>query len=173
MIGPIQKSIHDNGRTLRKAVNAVALLVALAITLSTPLVYGLVAYQSVASGASFLAKLNADRLAKYIYEYSAMWQYQKLRLAEIVETDESPRHGRNRILDAAGTTVLAEAELPARFELTRSAAIVVSGETVGWVEHEAPLDHLLSRFGLVAMFSLILGLCTYLAIRIFPLRVLD
>ena len=173
MRAPGQRSIDINGRTLRKTVDAVALLVALAIALSTPLIYGLVAYQYEARTASFLAKLKSDRVAKYIYEHGATWPYQKIRLGELIETKDSPGDGASRILDAAGKTILAEARLPARFQFTRSSAIVVAGITVGSIEHDAPLDSLLSRLGLVALFSLLLGICTYLAVRIFPLRVLD
>ena len=173
MRGASQKSIDVNGRTLRKTVDAIAILVALAIALSTPLIYGLVAYQYEAATASLLAKLNADRVAGYIYEHGKMWTYQKIRLGELIETKQSSGEGANRILDAAGKMVVAEAELPARFQLTRSSAIVVAGATVGSIEHDTPLDSLLNRLGLVALFSLLLGFCTYLAVRIFPLRVLD
>ena len=85
--------------------------------------------------ASFLAKLNADRIARYIYEHGATWPYQKIRLGELIETKDSPGDGANRILDAAGKVIVAEAALPARFQFTRSSAIVVAGATVGSVEH--------------------------------------
>ena len=173
MTGQRQKSIDANGRTLRKTVDAIALLVALAISLSTPLIYGLVAYGYEAAAASFQAKLNADRVAAYIYEYGAMWPYHKLRLTELIETRPSAGEGANRLLDKAGKTIVAEAELPARLQLTRSAPIVVAGATVGSLENDAPLDAWLSRLGLVTLFSLLLGVCSYLAVRIFPLRLLD
>jgi diguanylate cyclase (GGDEF)-like protein len=102
-----------------------------------------------------------------------MWPYQKIRLVELIETKDAAGRGANRILDAAGKTIVTEAELSSRFQITRSSPIVVAGATVGSIEHDAPLDPLLSRLGLVALFSLLLGLCTYLAVRIFPLRVLD
>ncbi len=173
MRGLTQKSIDVDGRTLRRTVDAIALLVALTIALSTPLIYGVVAYQYEARTSSFLAKLNAERVAKYIYEHGETWPYQKVRLAELIETREPSRDGSNRILDAIGKTIVAEAELPARFQFTRSSAIVVAGATVGSIEHDAALDSMLSRLGLVALFSLLLGICSYLAVRIFPLRVLD
>jgi diguanylate cyclase (GGDEF)-like protein/PAS domain S-box-containing protein len=173
MMRATQRSIDVGGRTLRRAVNGVALFVALAIALSTPLIYGLVAYQYEVASASSLAKLNADRVAKYIYEHGALWPYQQIRLGELIETKDIPAAGANRILDAAGKTIVAEAKPTSRFQLTRSSAIVVAAVTVGSLEHVAPLDPLLSRLGLVALFSLLLGVCAYVAVRIFPLRVLD
>ena len=173
MRGRNQKSIDINGRTLRKTVDAVALVVALTIALSTPLIYGLVAYQYEGSMASFFAKRYAESVAGYIYEHGAMWPYQKIRLGELIETKTTSGEGANRILDAASNMVVTEAGLPARFQLSRSSAIVVAGVTVGSIERHAPLDGLLNRLGLVALFSLLLGFCTYLAVRILPLRVLD
>lgn len=168
-----RRSIDRGGRALRKAVNAVALLVAITIALSTPLIYGLVAYQYEGAMASSFVKRHADRVAEYIYEHGVMWPYQKLRLGELIATNGSSAEGANRILDKDGRMVVAETELPARFQLTRSAAIVVAGATVGSIARSAPLDSLMHRLGLVALFSCLLGLCTYLAVRIFPLRVLD
>ncbi len=173
MRGLARRSIDLGGRALRKAVNAVALLVAITIALSTPLIYGLVAYQYEGAMASFFAKRHANRVAEYIYEHGAMWPYQKVRLGELIATNGSSGEGANRILDKDGRIVVAETELPARFQLTRSAAIVVAGTTVGSIARSAPLDSLMRRLGLVALFSGLLGLCTYLAVRIFPLRVLD
>jgi diguanylate cyclase (GGDEF)-like protein/PAS domain S-box-containing protein len=168
-----QESIDVDGRTLRKTVDAVALLVALTIALSTPLIYGVVAYQYEGTTASRFAQRYADRVARYIYEHGAMWPYQKIRLAELIETRKSSGEGSNRLLDSAGKTVVAEAVRPARFLLTRSSPLIVAGATVGTIERHVPLDAMLSRLGLVALFSLLLGVCTYLAVRIFPLRVLD
>ena len=72
MRGLARRSIDLGGRALRKAVNAVALLVAITIALSTPLIYGLVTYQYEGAMASFFAKRHADRVAEYIYGHGAM-----------------------------------------------------------------------------------------------------
>ena len=61
---------------------------------------------------------------------------------------------------------MAEAELPARFQLTRSSAIVVAGATVGSIERDAPLDTWCAGSVLSALFSFLLDSCTYLAVRI-------
>ncbi len=173
MRGAGQKSIDVDGRSLRKTVDAVARVVALTIVVSTPLIYGVVAHQYEGSMASLFAKRYADRVARYIYEHGTMWPYQKIRLAELIETRKSSGEGANRLLDSAGKTVVTEAGLPARFQLSRSSPIVVAGVTVGSIERDVPLDSMLTRLGLVALFSLFLGFCTYLAVRIFPLRILD
>jgi hypothetical protein len=73
-------------------------------------------------------------------------------------------------LDAAGKTILAEARLPARFQFTRSSAIVVAGITVGSIEHDAPLDSLLATTGRIVQPSA--RICTIWRSHLL-LRVLD
>ncbi|KIZ39548.1 putative bifunctional diguanylate cyclase/phosphodiesterase, partial [Rhodopseudomonas palustris] len=169
-------SIDLDGRSLRKTVKAVALVVALAITLFAPVGYGLIGYQIESMRATFRAQLSANRLARYIYRSPEMWHYQRVRLREIIELAEAPfKLGRNRILDKDGKVILVEGNsaLDSHFLLTRSFPIVVAGEAVGSVEFDVPLDPLLRRIGIFALFSLLLGACTYLAVRILPLRALD
>ena len=81
---------------------------------------------------TFKARLNAARVAQYIYTHDGMWQYQQLRLAELIqlpETGEQPI--RQKIYDQANRLVLEEgAPLDAPI-VTRSIPIVVAGSTVG------------------------------------------
>ena len=58
---------------------------------------------------TFKARLNAARVAQYIYTHGGMWQYQQLRLAELIqlpETGEQPI--RQKIYDQANRLVLEE-----------------------------------------------------------------
>jgi len=160
--------------SLRRTVNAVALSVALVIAVSVPVGYGLLGYGTDSARASFRAHLSANRLANYIYQHQPLWQYQTIRLNELIVLPEAPyKTGRHRITDSAGKVVVDEGAVPARFTLTRTAPIVVAESTVGLVEFGIPLDPLLQRTGLVSLLSILLGLCAYAAVRIFPLRALD
>ena len=174
MTKPVPAQIDTNMPSLRKAVNAIALAVALITALAGPLGYGLVGYGNDSARASFRANLSANRVARYIYQNREMWQYQKSRLGDLIvlaeATDETGRH---RITDNTGKLVLSEGDVAARFSLTRVAPIVVAEATVGFVAFTIPLDPLLRRIGLTALFSLLLSLGAYAAVRIFPLRVLD
>jgi diguanylate cyclase (GGDEF)-like protein/PAS domain S-box-containing protein len=174
VIKPVPAQIDANMPSLRKTVNAIALAVALITALAGPLGYGLVGYGNDSARASFRANLSANRVARYIYQNREMWQYQKSRLGDLLvlaeATDETGRH---RITDHTGKLVLSEGDVAARFSLTRVAPIVVAEATVGFVAFTIPLDSLLQRVGLTALFSLLLSLGAYAAVRIFPLRVLD
>jgi diguanylate cyclase (GGDEF)-like protein len=166
--------IDTNMPSLRKTVNAIALCVAIITALAGPLGYALVGYGNNSMRASFRADLSANRLASYIYQNQEMWKYQKSRLGELLVLAEDPyKLGRHRIIDNTGKLVLSEGEVPAHFILTRVAPIIVAENTVGFVEFSIPLDNLLLRIGLTALFSLLLSFCVYAAVRILPLRVLD
>jgi diguanylate cyclase (GGDEF)-like protein len=170
---PGKALIDRNGRSLRKTVNAVALVVALAITISTPLGFGLIACQYEGSNATFRSDLYARRIASYVNQYPQLWQYQTSRLEEFVNLDVARGGARSRVLENTGKLVFAEVELPAYFRISRKSPIVVAGATIGFVENRVPMDEQAREIGMVALLSLLLGICTYLAVRVFPLRALD
>jgi diguanylate cyclase (GGDEF)-like protein/PAS domain S-box-containing protein len=171
---PVQPPIDTSMPSLRKMVNAIALAVALITALAAPIGYGLLGYNSDSARASFRADLSASRLASYIYQHQEMWQYQKSRLGNLIALPEAPdQTGRHRITDDAGKLVLSEGDVMARFVMTRVTPIVVAGNPVGLVAFSVPLDPLLQQISLTALFSLLLSVCAYAAVRILPLRVLD
>jgi diguanylate cyclase (GGDEF)-like protein len=170
----VPTQIDINMPSLRKTVNAIALFVALITALAGPLGYALLGYRNDSARASFRANLSANHLAKYIYQHQEMWQYQKGRLGGLIVLAEAlDGTGRHRITDNTGKLVLSEGDVAAHFSLTRIAPIIVAETTVGFVAFSIPLDPLLQRVGLTALFSLLLSLGAYAAVRIFPLRVLD
>ena len=130
---------------LRTKVNLIALAVALVIALCVPLGYGLVAYLYEADLVAFKARLSTARVAKYVYANEKMWQYQKVRLVEIIEVNEPTQAVEQRVFDKTDRLVLVDGAVLARFQLTRGVPITVAGTTVGRVEVIAPLDPLLQR----------------------------
>jgi diguanylate cyclase (GGDEF)-like protein len=171
---PVSTQIDTSMPSLRNTVNGIALAVAIITALAGPLGYALVGYGNNSVRASFRADLSASRLASYIYQNQEMWKYQKSRLGELLVLAEDPNKlGRHRIIDNTGKLVLSEGEVPAHFIMTRVAPIIVAENTMGFVEFSIPLDNLLLRIAFTALFSLLLSLCVYAAVRILPLRVLD
>lgn len=162
------------GRALRKTVRAIALIVAITTAVAVPASYFAIGYSDTAEILGFKARLNAARVAKYIYTHDVMWQYQTLRLSELMqlpERGEQPIH--QRVFASNGELVMEEGpKLPAPV-MMRSAPIVASGEVVGTLAAEASLDGALFRTGLVVLLSALLGLAIYYAVRALPMRVLD
>jgi diguanylate cyclase (GGDEF)-like protein len=160
--------------SLRNLVSAIGLFVAVVTAVVVPVGYFTVGYLDSAHLLNFKADLNARSVAKYIYSHNILWQFQRVRLAELLEqVDGGDDTSRKRIVDSAGKLVLEEGKPLDAPVLVRSSPIIVSGDTVGRVVIETSLRHLLAKTGVVAILSTLLGLGMFFAVRVFPLRVLD
>jgi diguanylate cyclase (GGDEF)-like protein len=160
---------------LRKLVSAIGLTVAIVTAVATPSVYFIHDYLDVTATMTFKARLNAARVAQYIYAHGGgMWQYQQLRLAELIQLPEtSAQPIRQKIYDQANSLVLEEGRPLDAPVVTRSTPIVVAGSTVGVFVVEESLRETLYETWLVAFVSSLIGFGAYFALRTFPLRVLD
>jgi len=159
---------------LRKLVSAIGLTVAITVAVATPSMYFIHDYIDVSGKLTFKARLNAARVAQYIYTHDGIWQYQQLRLAELIqlpETGQQPIH--QKIYDLANRLVLEEGAHLGAPVMTRSTPIVIAGSTVGVFIVEESLRKTLYETGLVAFVSALIGFGAYFALRTFPLRVLD
>jgi diguanylate cyclase (GGDEF)-like protein/PAS domain S-box-containing protein len=159
---------------LRRLVSVIGLTVAIVTAVGTPCVYFIHDYANISAKLTFKAQLNAARVAQYIYTHNAMWQYQQLRLAELIQLPEigqQPIH--QKIYDKANRLVLEEGAPVNAPAMVRSTPIVVSGATVGILTVEESVRPNLYNTGLVALLSSLIGFAAYFALRIFPLRVLD
>jgi diguanylate cyclase (GGDEF)-like protein len=159
--------------SLRTLVSVIGMLVAGTTAVSMPLGYFVVGYTNTAGLFDFKADLNARVLAKYIYTHDTLWQYQRVRLAELLHQTDDSKDSRKRVLDTAGKVVFDEDTELASPVLTRSAPIEVADATVGRVEISTSLRPLVHETGFVAILSIALGLGMFFAVRVFPLRVLD
>ena len=159
---------------LRKLVSAIGLTVAITTAVATPGMYFIHDYIDVTATMSFKAQLNAARIARYIYTHDDMWQYQQLRLGELIQLPESVKQqARQKIYDQANRLVFDDSAPVDTPIVARSAPIVVAGSTVGVFVVEGSLRETLYETWLVAFVSTIIGFGAYFALRIFPLRVLD
>jgi hypothetical protein len=126
--------------SLRAVVGGIGLIVALLCSLIVPGVYATFEYVERADILSFKAHLNASRLAKYIYAHETLWQYHRVRLAELIELPQDEIGAlRQRVFDNSGKLVLEEGPEVSWPALRRSAPIFVKGVMVGRLEAEASL----------------------------------
>lgn len=70
---------------LRRLVGALALTISITTAIVVPAGYFAIEYSNSAETLSFKARLNAAKVAQYIYSHDAMWQYQQLRLGELIQ----------------------------------------------------------------------------------------
>jgi diguanylate cyclase (GGDEF)-like protein len=163
-----------NPLPLRTLVSVIALFVASFTAVLIPAGYLFVKYSEVENNLAFKAHLKANRLAKYIYSHDALWQYQTVRLAELIEMPEDSARGElQRVFDDAGRLVLETGNAPAYPTMTQAAPIVVGGTNVGRIEVAAGAQALLIDTSVIAVLSCLLGLGMFFAVRVFPLRVLN
>jgi diguanylate cyclase (GGDEF)-like protein len=163
-------------RSARYLVGALGVTVVLLVAVAFPIAFGFHHYTDHVSHLDFKAKLNADRLAKFIYSYSdgSLWRYQQMRLAEIVvlpEGDDTPIQ--QRIVDASGAVVVEDGPTLAGPTLVRSAPIMVMGERIGRIEVITSATPFLVETAFVTLFSVLVGSAAYFGLIFFPLRMLD
>jgi diguanylate cyclase (GGDEF)-like protein len=160
--------------SLRTLVSAIGFCVAITTAISIPAGYLLVGYSNIADTTAFKARLNAGRLAKYIYTHDSLWQYQRVRLAEVIEIPEAEEGPvRQRVFDPRDDLLLEEGPVLASPVLTRGALIIVAGTPVGRLEVDYSLRDIVEKAAIAAAFSCFLGFGMFFAVRVFPLRVLD
>lgn len=159
---------------LRRLVSAIGLAVSITTAVVAPCGFFGVGYVHIGDMLDFKARLNAARVAQYIYTHNAMWQYQRLRLDELIQLPEAFEQPiQQRIYDQAGHLVLEHGQPLAGPILARRTPIVVAGATVGSLVAETSLRELAAETTIVAVLSIMLGFFMYFALRILPLRVLD
>jgi diguanylate cyclase (GGDEF)-like protein len=160
--------------SLKGVVTGIGATVAIVTAVSLPAAYFAAGYANLSHRLGFEAELNASYLAKYISGHTGLWQFQNVRIAELLsQTDAADSNFKKRVVDSSNRTVLDEGEAAVAPTLARRHAVVVAGDTVAYVELEASLQPLLKQSALAALFGGLLGLGIFFALRIFPLRVLD
>ena len=160
---------------LRRIVGAIGLIAALAVSLAGPVSFAIAAYLELAEVLAFKAQLNASKISKFVYAHEKLWQYQHVRLTEIIELPHTDPDEpiRQRVTDTAGRVVLEEGPPLAGPLLRRQAPIVVRGNVVGAIELESSLTPFLGSLALIGLVSLAVGVGAYIAFSVLPLRLLD
>jgi diguanylate cyclase (GGDEF)-like protein len=159
---------------MRAVVSAIGIAVALIIAFVFPATLATIQYFDQAKVLAFKARLNAERVAKYIYSQDKLWRYQRVRLSELILLpDEGVRSVRQRILTSSGDLALDEGPVITGPVLRRSFPILVMGTEVGRVELEASLTPFLIQTVILGGFGLLLGCAAYFGLKVFPLRLLD
>ena len=160
--------------TLRRLIGALALFVAMIAAIAVPAVYFAVAYSSGAETLAFKARLNATRVAQFIYTHNVMWRYQQLRIEELIQLPETgDQPVRQEVYDEGGNLVFEEGAKPSAPIISRSAPITVSGRPVGSVVVQASLWSAVRNTEFLVALGILLGIIVYGVVRVLPLRVLD
>ena len=128
--------------SLKGVVTAIGATVAIITAVSLPAAYLVAGYTSLSDRLAFEAELNAGYLAKYISSHATLWQFQNVRIAELLsQTDAADSKFKKRVVDSSNRTVLDAGDPPATPTLVRRKSVSVAGSTVAYVELETSLQH--------------------------------
>ncbi|MBW8317984.1 MAG: EAL domain-containing protein [Arenimonas sp.] len=159
---------------LRTLVSTIGLAVALVTAVAAPVSFLWDAYSDTTRTLDLKAGLSGNRVAQYIYAHDSLWQYQQLRLQELIEFPYADGEAlQQRIYAEDGQLVLEIGAQPESPTISRRLPILVSGQPRGYLEAVTSFRSHIYETGLVALLSSLLGFGMYFALRIFPLRVLD
>jgi diguanylate cyclase (GGDEF)-like protein len=159
--------------SLRNLIGTVALTVATVTAFAVPVGYWTIGQANLSRDLDLKARIVAGRVARYVYQHGELWQYQRVRITELIELNEADDDFYRRVLDTAGRVVADAGYKHGHPAVMRSVRVVVAGETVGQVQAEGDLSPLLRSTAVVACVGFAIGFGAFLALRVLPLRLLD
>ena len=161
--------VNDIARIVRLS----GVVLALFVGLSLPTTFAVVSFKDLSTGLVGKAQLSAGRAARYIFANERMWQYQRVRLQEIIELPIADyTEVKQSIVSSSGVEVYADAHDIQQPNLTRSAPIVVGGQEVGTVQVTTSLRPMIVETVVVATLSVSVAILALLIVHVWPLRLI-
>jgi len=162
-----------NKRTITKISTWLAGVVALLVVCLPPLSYGIFSYQYLQGSVTTEAEINSRIITNFINANPLLWQYEQLRLEELLarRPDSGEKESR-RLLDLQGRLIAAsDSPLPPPlFKTTHD--VMDAGQAVARLEIARSLQPLLLKTGVAALIGLFLGVALFIPLRILPIRAL-
>lgn len=160
-------------KTLKTTSKRMAAAIAVVVAVAPPAAYGFASYRHLEGKISFIADIQSARVSKYIYAHEALWQYQKVRLTEVIGLYTSKSTDiEQKIVAEDGKTVVSVGESPGILQLQTSAPIRVAERTIGKLIVSIPFAERALELLFISIFTSILGLSAYLG-RAIPMRKLN
>ena len=160
-------------KTLKTTSKRMAAAIAVVVAVAPPAAYGFASYRHLEGKISFIADIQSARVSKYIYAHEALWQYQKVRLTEVIGLYTSKSTDiEQKIVAEDGKTVVSVGESPGILQLQTSAPIRIAERTIGKLIVSIPFAERALELLFISIFTSILGLSAYLG-RAIPMRKLN
>lgn len=159
---------------LTRVATGLAATVAIAVTVLLPVGYFGLTYQHQTAEMQTEAQINALMTSRLINNNPDLWQFESLRLYEMIERDNTQTHlpEVRRIIGPANQLIVESAGRLQAPVVTRSDTLFSSGEVVGEMQVSRSFRPVLIVTLGVALIGLLLGVTVYAALRVFPLRAL-
>lgn len=165
--------MYDKQRITR-ITTWIASLVAVSVTLLLPLSYFTDSYQYLSGSLEAEAEMTSHSINALINSNPELWQYEQLRLEELLAQRMQGTTGEIRQIRDLGNKLIAEngARLK-RPLITRRVDLMDSGVRTGTLEISTSLFPLLFRSALVALLGIFFGVVIFVTLRVLPLRAVD
>ena len=149
----------------------IAGIIAVLLSVLAPAGYFIVSYQYMLGTLDAQAELNANIVTSLVMANPTMWQFEQIRLAELLERRSvaSVPEGR-RILDRQRAIVAEHVDPLDLPTVGRRHDIYDAGVAVATIEISRSLRPLLLETAVVAIVSLFSGLLVFVVLRTIPLR---
>ena len=166
-------NLAQEARRVSRVVSVLTAALVLFAAVAAPAGYLSIAYRYEGAEARAEAERLAKRISQHIYGNSRMWQFETLRLEEILREDgagdQSPLRQLERFPD--GAAVIAVGRTPDAPTLAREAAVFDGARRVGTLTVVRSFRPALVEFALISACSALLALLLFVSVRLLPLRV--
>ena len=160
-----------NARSITKVSSLITAIIGLIISISIPAAYFIISYQYVLGAVNTEMAFTARSIEGLINSNPKSWQFEEIRLQEILERDIDDAIGDNRIIrDLHGRVIAQERESLARPVLTFSQSIYDSGIEVAHIEIQHSIASIVIRTAFISAGSVLLGIIIFFLFRFLPLR---
>jgi len=165
------------GSQVARLTTGLAALVAALIGIAVPVVFFYFGYMYDLGSLRADADLRSRLLADLIANKPAVWDFEAEKLGRLLTAPRGDAIDRvHRIYDARGELLIQAPsfvdEETLKPVIVESLPLVVNGRTMGWIEASSSLRPLLWRTAFCAVIAAMVAACTFVALRIVPLRAL-
>lgn len=156
-----------------RIITRMAAFLAVLVSISLPVGFGLIAFQNLSNSIEFKAKVKASALEDLIASTPDLWMFAENRIQGLISREPvSLEDERVQIFDTHGMLVAQSGDEPPAPVLNRLRPLFDGSRVVGQIEIRASmLGDLYKTLG-AAAFGLLLGTLVFVVMRVLPLRAL-
>jgi two-component system, cell cycle sensor histidine kinase and response regulator CckA len=163
--------MKPHGLSITDISSILTAIISLIIAITVPTAYFIITYQYMIGSANTEMVLSAREVERLVINNPTSWQFEEIRLQEILERRIDHSYRDNRIIrDLRGNIVAETKGHLARPVLTVNQPIFDSGMIVGRIELKRSFDALIVRTSFICVFSILLAITIFFIFRLFPLR---
>ena len=163
--------MKSHGLSITNISSILTAIISFIIALTIPTAYFIITYQYMIGAANTEMVFSAREIERLVINNPESWQFEEIRLQEILERRIDHSYQDNRIIrDLQGHIIAATKGHLARPVLTVNQPIFDSGMIVARIELKRSFDALIVRTAFIGACSVLLAITIFFIFRLFPLR---